>query len=57
MQIEEKIKRLEDYLRNKKSILGFSAGSDSTLTVYTGAAGESPSPSLGSDGDIYIKVV
>ena len=33
------------------------SGSDSTLTVYTGAAGESPSPSLGSDGDIYIKVV
>lgn len=34
MQIEEKIKRLEDYLRNKKSILGFSAGSDSTLIAY-----------------------
>ena len=34
MKIEEKIKRLEDYLRNKKSILGFSAGSDSTLIAY-----------------------
>lgn len=32
--IEEKIKRLENYLRDKKSILGFSAGSDSTLIAY-----------------------
>lgn len=34
MQIEEKIKRLEDYLRDKKCILAFSAGSDSTLIAY-----------------------
>ena len=34
MQVEEKIKRLENYLKNKKSILGFSAGSDSTLIAY-----------------------
>lgn len=32
--IETKIKRLEDYLKDKKSILGFSAGSDSTLIAY-----------------------
>ncbi|WP_323736340.1 ATP-dependent sacrificial sulfur transferase LarE [Methanosphaera sp. ISO3-F5] len=34
MKIEEKIGKLEEYLRNKKSILGFSAGSDSTLLAY-----------------------
>ncbi len=34
MQLEDKIKRLEDFLRNKKSVLGFSAGSDSTLLAY-----------------------
>lgn len=34
MQLEYKIKRLEDFLRDKKSILGFSAGSDSTLIAY-----------------------
>lgn len=34
MTIEEKIKRLEDYLSNKKCVLGFSAGSDSTLIAY-----------------------
>ncbi|RAP54624.1 MAG: hypothetical protein BZ137_01275, partial [Methanosphaera sp. rholeuAM130] len=34
LPIEEKIKRLEDYLKDKKSILGFSAGSDSTLIAY-----------------------
>ena len=34
MQLEDKIKRLEDFLRNKKSILGFSAGSDSTLLAH-----------------------
>lgn len=34
MQLEDKIKRLENYLRNKKSVLGFSAGSDSTLIAY-----------------------
>ena len=34
MELEDKIKRLENYLRNKKSVLGFSAGSDSTLIAY-----------------------
>ena len=34
MTLENKIKRLKDYLRDKKSILGFSAGSDSTLIAY-----------------------
>jgi len=34
MQIEDKIRRLKDYLRNKKSILAFSAGSDSTLIAH-----------------------
>lgn len=31
MEIKDKIKRLESYLKDKKCILGFSAGSDSTL--------------------------
>ena len=34
MKLEYKIKRLEEFLKNKKSILGFSAGSDSTLIAY-----------------------
>ena len=34
MQLEDKIKRLEDYLCNKKCVLAFSAGSDSTLLAY-----------------------
>ena len=34
-----------------------SSDSDNLLTVYTGVAGENPSSSLGSNGDIYIKVV
>lgn len=34
MSIEEKIERLEDLLRNKKCVLGFSAGSDSTLLAF-----------------------
>lgn len=34
MQLEYKIKRLKDFLRNKKSVLAFSAGSDSTLIAY-----------------------
>lgn len=34
MQLEDKIKRLEKFLCNKKSVLGFSAGSDSTLLAY-----------------------
>lgn len=34
MSLEAKIEKLENYLRGKKSILGFSAGSDSTLLGY-----------------------
>ena len=34
MKLEYKIKRLENFLRDKKSILAFSAGSDSTLIAY-----------------------
>ena len=34
MEIEDKIRMLEDYLKNKKCILAFSAGSDSTLLAY-----------------------
>lgn len=34
MSIENKIKRLEDYLKDKRCVLGFSAGSDSTLLAY-----------------------
>ena len=34
MSIEEKITLLEDFLRNKKCVLAFSAGSDSTLLAY-----------------------
>lgn len=34
MGIEHKIEVLEDYLRNRKCVLGFSAGSDSTLLAY-----------------------
>lgn len=34
MKLEDKIKVLEDFLRNKKCILGFSAGSDSTLIAH-----------------------
>lgn len=34
LEIDEKISKLEKYLRDKKSILGFSAGSDSTLLAY-----------------------
>lgn len=34
MEIKEKIKRLEEYLNDKKCVLGFSAGSDSTLLAY-----------------------
>lgn len=34
MKIEEKIEKLKEYLKNKKSILAFSAGSDSTLIAY-----------------------
>lgn len=34
MPTEEKIQRLKKYLKNKKSILAFSAGSDSTLIAY-----------------------
>lgn len=34
MKIDNKIRRLEEYLKNKKCILAFSAGSDSTLIAY-----------------------
>ena len=34
MSIENKIELLKDYLRNRKCVLGFSAGSDSTLLAY-----------------------
>ena len=34
MKIEEKIEKLKEYLKDKKSILAFSAGSDSTLIAY-----------------------
>lgn len=34
MEIKDKIKLLEDYLKDKKCILGFSAGSDSTLLAF-----------------------
>lgn len=34
MKIEDKIKKLKDYLQDKKCILAFSAGSDSTLIAY-----------------------
>ncbi len=34
MKTEKKIKKLEDYLKNKKCVLAFSAGSDSTLLAY-----------------------
>lgn len=34
MKLEYKIQRLENYLRDKKCVLGFSAGSDSTLIAY-----------------------
>ncbi len=34
MEIKDKIKLLENYLKDKKCILGFSAGSDSTLLAF-----------------------
>lgn len=34
MTLEEKIQRLKDFLRGKRTVLGFSAGSDSTLLAY-----------------------
>ncbi len=34
MSIEDKIEILEDFLRNRKCVLAFSAGSDSTLLAY-----------------------
>lgn len=34
MTLENKIERLKNYLKDKKSVLGFSAGSDSTLIAY-----------------------